>query len=291
VFAPIRARFGGRLKFAISGAALLPREVASFVAALGITVCEGYGLTETSPIVSANVPGMSRAGSVGRPLPNVRVRIEPIAECEPPSGEIIVYGPNVMAGYHNRERETREAFDADGGFKTGDLGYLDADGYLYITGRIKEQYKLANGKYVVPSLLESALERSRFIAEAMVYGEGRAHNVALIVPDHDALRAWARERGLTPADAEALCSHPRVRELFAGEMQSALAQHKGYERVRAFRLLPRSFSQEEGLLTPSLKLRRHEVVARFRRELDALCLEADAAPLARELDARDERLI
>jgi long-chain acyl-CoA synthetase len=277
VFAKIRARFGGRLRFAVSGAAPLPREVASFVAALGITLCEGYGLTETSPIVSANVPGMSRAGSVGRPLPNVRVVIEPTAAAEPPSGEIIVYGPNVMAGYYHRNRETREAFTADGGFKTGDLGYLDRDGYLFITGRIKEQYKLANGKYVVPSVIESALERSAFITEAMVYGEGRAHNVALIVPDHDALRVWAHEQGLTPADDEALRREPRVRELLQSEIERAQLDHKGYERIRAFRLLARGFSQEEGLLTPSLKLRRHKVVERFRAELDALGVEAEAA--------------
>jgi long-chain acyl-CoA synthetase len=277
----------------VSGAALLPREVASFVAALGITVCEGYGLTETSPIVSANVPGMSRAGSVGRPLPNVRVAIEPRAEAEPPSGEIIVYGPNVMAGYHNRERETREAFTADGGFKTGDLGYLDDDGYLYITGRIKEQYKLANGKYVVPSVLEGALERSEFIAEAMVYGEGKPHNVALIVPDYDALRAWARERGHAAADDAALRDNPSVRELVRGEIERSQAEHRSFERVRAFRLLPHGFSQEEGLLTPSLKLRRQQVVARFRAELDALCNEADAASpdIHQRAGARGSRLV
>jgi long-chain acyl-CoA synthetase len=308
VFEKIRARFGGRLKFAISGAALLPREVASFVAALGITVCEGYGLTETSPIVSANVPGMSRAGSVGRPLPNVRVTIEPTPAAEPPNGEIVVYGPNVMAGYHNREQETRESFTADGGFKTGDLGYLDADGYLYITGRIKEQYKLANGKYVVPSVLESAIERSPFIAEAMVYGDGMPHNVALVVPDYDALHAWARERGLAvggeaiggaaiggePAvDNAALANDPSVRALLRGEIERSQTDHKRYERVRGFRLLPRSFSQEEGLLTPSLKLRRHQVVERFRAELDALYAEADEATQDRpELArAREERLV
>jgi long-chain acyl-CoA synthetase len=298
VFEKIRARFGGRLKFAVSGAALLPREVASFVAALGITVCEGYGLTETSPIVSANVPGKSRAGSVGRPLPNVRVVIEPAPEAEPPNGEIIVYGPNVMAGYHNRERETREAFTADGGFKTGDVGCLDDDGYLYITGRIKEQYKLANGKYVVPSVLESALERSPFIAEAMVYGEGKPHNVALVVPDYDALRAWARGRGPASADKAAaeiaaLQNDPSVHALLRGEIERSEVDHKSYERIRAFRLLPRSFSQEDGLLTPSLKLRRHRVVERFRAELDALCAEAeDATPDRRELGAaREERLL
>lgn len=298
VFEKIRARFGGRLKFAISGAALLPREVASFVAALGITVCEGYGLTETSPIVSANVPGMSRAGSVGRPLPNVRVTIEPTPAAEPPSGEIVVYGPNVMANYHNRERETRDAFSADGGFKTGDLGYLDADGYLYITGRIKEQYKLANGKYVVPSVIESAIERSPFIAEAMVYGDGMPHNVALVVPDYDALRAWARERGAAiggeaAADNAALANDPSVRALLRSEIERSQVDHKRYERVRGFRLLPRGFGEEEGLLTPSLKLRRHQVVERFRAELDALYAEADEAARDRpELAAaREERLI
>ncbi|HTV23894.1 MAG TPA: long-chain fatty acid--CoA ligase [Polyangiaceae bacterium] len=277
VFSKIRARFGGRLKFAISGAALLPREVASFVAALGITVCEGYGLTETSPIVSANVPGSSRAGSVGRPLPNVRVVIEPTAAADAPSGEIVVYGPNVMAGYHHRERETREAFSADGGFRTGDLGYLDADGYLFITGRIKEQYKLSNGKYVVPSLLEAALERSPFVAESMVAGDGQPCNVALIVPDREALSQWATRHGLAHLDGEALRHEASVRALLQGEIDAANREQKSYERVRAFRLLARSFGEEEGLLTPSMKLRRYKVAERFHAELDAMFVEAAAA--------------
>jgi long-chain acyl-CoA synthetase len=249
-------------------------------------LCEGYGLTETSPIVSANVPGMTRFGSVGRPLPNVRVAIEPSEVAEAPSGQIIVYGPNVMAGYHNRPGETRAAVTADGGLKTGDLGYLDDDGYLYITGRIKEQYKLTNGKYVVPSAIESALERSPFISEAMVCGDGQPCNVALIVANRDALLGWAGERGVALADAEALPDDPGVRELLQCEIERMNRGRKGYERVRAFRLLPRGFGEEEGLLTPSLKLRRHKVVERFRAELDALHVEAGAAPPSPECEDR-----
>jgi len=155
VFSKVRQRFGGRLRYALSGGAALSPEVAEFIDNLGILVCEGYGLTETSPIVSTNHPAARKIGSVGRPIAGVEVIIDTSAVDEEGSedGEIIVKGPNVMLGYHNLPAETAEVMTADGGFRTGDLGRLDEDGFLYITGRIKEQYKLENGKYVVPALL------------------------------------------------------------------------------------------------------------------------------------------
>ncbi|HEY4160301.1 MAG TPA: AMP-binding protein, partial [Polyangiaceae bacterium] len=158
IFAKVRGRFGGRLRFCVSGSAALSHEVAEFVDALGIDVFEGYGLTEASPVVSANCPGHARLGTVGKPLPGVRVVIDRSLGNDDQNGEIIVYGENVMRGYHNRPEEQAKMLMADGGLRTGDLGFLDADGYLHITGRIKEQYKLENGKYVVPSPLEEELK-------------------------------------------------------------------------------------------------------------------------------------
>jgi long-chain acyl-CoA synthetase len=253
VFARVRQRVGGRLQFAISGAAALPKQVAELVDGLGIEVYEGYGLTETSPIVSANIPGQRKLGSVGRPLPGVRVAIDNTVTGESDHGEIVVHGPNVMRGYHDRPAENRAVFTGDGGLRTGDLGRVDEDGYLYITGRIKEQYKLANGKYVSPAALEERLKLSPFIADVMVYGEDRIHNVALVVPD-----------------AEALGRDPRVRETIATEIEALSREFRHYERIAAFALLPEGFTQQNGMLTPSLKLKRRHIVARWRREIEAL---------------------
>jgi long-chain acyl-CoA synthetase len=269
IFSNIRARFGGRLRFAICGAAALPREVADFVEAIGITVFEGYGLTEASPIVSANTPGARKLGSVGKPLPGVRVIIErPAAEQQ--SGEIIVYGDNVMQGYHGREAENRRVFTAGHGLRTGDLGYLDADGYLFITGRIKEQYKLTNAKYVAPSPLEDRLKLSPFIDNVMLYGDNKPYNVALIVPDAAALREFAERAGLGELGRKALLSHVEVRQLFEREMERLSDEFKSYERVRDFAFAPEPFAQDNGTLTPSLKLKRHEILRRWGRLLERL---------------------
>jgi long-chain acyl-CoA synthetase len=269
IFAKVRARLGGRLVFAVSGAAALPGEVADFITALGIEFYEGYGLTETSPIVSANIPGHNRLGTVGRPLAGVRVEIDRSTAIDSQSGEIIVYGPNVMRGYHGHER-AQGVFTKDGGFRTGDAGYLDEDGYLHITGRIKERYKLSNGKYVAPGPLESALRLSSFVSDAMVYGDGRPHNVALLVPDREALVAWANENGRGRLGLDQLYEEPAVLELLRGEIDRVLADVRGYERVREFVLLREEFSQESDTLTPSLKLKRHTVVKRYEKEIDAM---------------------
>ncbi|MEE8526808.1 MAG: long-chain fatty acid--CoA ligase, partial [Thermoanaerobaculia bacterium] len=193
VFSKVRQRFGGRLRYALSGGAALSPKVAEFIDNLGILVCEGYGLTETSPIVTTNHPAARKIGSVGQPIDGVEVIIDTSAVDEQGSvdGEIIVKGPNVMLGYHNLPAETAEVMTADGGFRTGDLGRLDEDGFLYITGRIKEQYKLENGKYVVPAPLEELLQLSPFISQAFIHGADKHYNVALLVPDRQALEKWA----------------------------------------------------------------------------------------------------
>jgi long-chain acyl-CoA synthetase len=268
VFSKVRKRFGGRLRFVISGSATLGREVAELIDAVGLPVYEGYGLTETSPIVTANRPGARRMGSVGKVLPGVRVAIDTKVTGDAKEGEIVVYGPNVMQGYHQRPEETAEALRPDGGLRTGDLGHLDDDGFLYISGRIKEQYKLENGKYVMPSPLEEEIKLSPYIGNAMLYGDGRPYNVALIVLDQPAVRAWLEEQGL-PSGGE-LARDEQVRALVMRELAARGEQMRGYERPRDFAIVEEDFTLENGLLTPTLKLKRREVVARYASVLEAL---------------------
>jgi long-chain acyl-CoA synthetase len=275
VFQKIRERFGGRLRYVFSGSATLSREVAEFIDALGISVYEGYGLTETSPIVTTNSPRGRRFGSVGRPLPGVRVVIDRSVTGDERDGEIVVYGPNVMQGYHHRPEEDAQVRMADGGLRTGDLGYLDDEGYLYLSGRIKEQYKLENGKYVMPSPLEEALKLSPFIANVMIYGDGRPFNVALVVPAEPAVRAWAEKTGATVG--KDIAADPQVRGLIVGELERLSADFRGFEKPRDFALLQQDFTIEGGFLTPTLKLKRREVVARYNPTIEEIYARHAAA--------------
>src|SRR5450432_2047254 len=267
IFSKVRARFGGRLRFSVSGSAALAREVAEFVDALGISVFEGYGLTEASPVVSANSPDFTRIGTVGKPLPRVRVEIDRVATGDAVNGEIVVYGDNVMLGYHHREEEERQMLMPDGGLRTGDMGFVDEDGFLHITGRIKEQYKLENGKYVVPSPLEEELKLSPFISNAMLYGLNRPFNVALVVIDEAAVTRWAQGKKLELKDPT---RDSAVKELIAKELEERSSNFRGYEKPRAFELIREDFTVENGLLTPSLKVRRKLVLDRYLPSLEAL---------------------
>jgi len=278
VFAKIREKLGGHLKYAISGSATLGHEVAEFVDALGVTVYEGYGLTEAAPIVSANYPGHRKLGSVGQVLPGLRVAIDTSAGTGAKEGEIIVYGPSVMVGYHHRPEENAKTFTLDGGLRTGDLGYIDEDGYLFVTGRIKEQYKLENGKYVMPSTIEEELKLSPYISNVFVYGADRPFNVALVVLAEDALRTWARSEGLTLSGELATDAH--VRRLVASELEARSAGFRAFERPKDFVILGEDFTVENGLLTPTLKLKRREVLARHAARVEALY--AVPRPPARE---------
>jgi long-chain acyl-CoA synthetase len=267
VFAKIREKLGGRLKYAISASATLGHDVAEFIDALGLTVYEGYGLTETSPIVAANFPGHRKLGSVGQVLPNVRVLID-TSEGTNGDGEIIVYGPNVMVGYHQRPEENAKAFTRDGGLRTGDLGHLDPEGFLFVTGRIKEQYKLENGKYVMPSPLEEELKLSPYIANVFIHGADRPFNVALVVLAEDAVRGWARDEGLLLAGD--LAADARVRRLIGAELDARSRGFRAFERPRDFVILSEDFTVENGLLTPTLKLKRREVLARHAARIEPL---------------------
>ncbi len=270
VFKKIVAKFGGRMKYAFSGGAALSKEVAEFIDALGITVYEGYGLTETSPIATANRPGAHRIGSVGKPIEHVKIVIDKEASGDPKHGEIVIHGPNIMQGYHNRDEENAAVFTSDRGFRSGDLGFVDDDGFLYITGRIKEQYKLENGKYVSPAPLEEQLKLSPFILNAMVYGDNRLYNVALIVIDPEYVTTWATGQGLSFKDNEEMCNNEQVKKIVTAEVEKYSAEWKSFEKAQKFTLTAEDFTAQNDMLTPSMKVKRRVVWQRYQAQIEAL---------------------
>ncbi len=280
IFRKIVEKFGGRMRYAVSGGAALSRDVARFVDALGITVFEGYGLTETSPVATTNTPNARRIGSVGQAIPGVTIKIDLEASGEKDEGEIVIYGHNVMQGYYHLPEETQKVFTEDGGFRTGDLGRLDADGFLYITGRIKELYKLENGKYVAPVALESKLLLSPFIAQAMVYGANRKFNVAVIVPDFQTLKEWAATEGLDASDPAKLVRDEKVKAKLRAEIEAQSQGFKGFEGIRDFVLSSEEFAVTNDLLTPKLSMKRRNIVQRYQPEIDALYAVAEGAQAA-----------
>ncbi len=273
----IRERFGGRLKYAFSGGAALSREVGEFIDNLGITVYEGYGLTETSPIATANWPDNQLIGSVGKQIPGVRIEIHDTETAPAGQGEIVVYGPNVMQGYHNLPEETEQAFTEDGGFRTGDMGRIDADGFVFITGRVKEQYKLENGKYVVPAPLEEKLKLSPFINQIMIDGTNRPFNTAVIVPELESLRLWAKDKGVRFSGDADLCQSTEVRELLEQQIAEYSTEFKGYERPKKFFVSHEEFSTANDMLTPTLKLKRRNVMVAYDAQIKGLYGDQAAA--------------
>lgn len=271
VFSKIRERFGGRLEGALTGSALMNIDVARFFEGIGIPVFDCYGLSETSPAVTINSYKACKQGSVGRPIDGVTVKIDrSVVEDGGDDGEIVVYGPNVMQGYHNKPEATQAVMTSDGGFRTGDRGRLDEDGFLFITGRIKEQYKLENGKYVFPGAIEEDIRMNPYVADAMLYGEGRPYNVCLIVPDYDALKKFAADRNL-PTNTEAIAENEAIREMVASEVVSLLRQkYGGYEIPKKFAFASEDFSLENGMLTQTMKLKRRVVFDTYRKQMEAL---------------------
>ncbi|MCA9585006.1 MAG: long-chain fatty acid--CoA ligase [Myxococcales bacterium] len=277
IFSKIVAKFGGRLQYACSGAAALSPEVGHFIKAIGIDVYEGYGMTEVSGLSTVNPLGAPRIGSVGVALPGVEIKLDKEAVTDDPrGGEIVIYGHGVMAGYHGLPGETKATMTEDGGLRSGDIGRIDDDGYVYITGRVKEIYKLENGKYVSPVPLEDKLTLSPLIAQAMVHGQDKPFNVAILVPDAPTLREWARESGIDASDLETLCTDARVRARYAEEVERFAAE-KAFERIVDFVLVPRELSVDNDMLTPTMKIKRRVVVAAFAREIEGMY----AAPRAR----------
>jgi long-chain acyl-CoA synthetase len=269
VFSKLRDRVGGRLRYFISGGAPLSPEIAKFFYAAGLQILEGYGLTETSPVVSVNTPQHYKIGTVGRPIRGVEVRI---AE----DGEILVRGPNVMQGYYNKPAETREVLDPEGWFHTGDIGEIDLEGFLRITDRKKDLIVTAGGKKVAPQPIEGMLKLNRFISNAVLLGDRRKFPIALLVPNFEQLEAWAREQGLAWRDRESLIRLPQVEAHLSSEALKSLRDLARFEVPKKFILLPQDFSIERGELTPKLSVRRKVVEANYADLIEAAYREAES---------------
>ncbi|MCS7312149.1 MAG: long-chain fatty acid--CoA ligase [Acidobacteria bacterium] len=256
VYHKIKARTGGRVRTLVSGGAALRKDIAIFFDNLGLRILEGYGLTETSPVISVNTPTAWKPGSVGRPIPGVEVKIAA-------DGEILTRGPHVMKGYFRRPEATQAAIDPEGWFHTGDIGELDPDGFLYITDRKKDILVTAGGKNIAPQKIENLLKQSPWIEEVMVVGDGRPYPAAFIVPNRERLVAWAQEKGLPVEPYEEFLRHPTVIQLYEQILQDLQTSLARFEQVKRFVLLPQSFTIEAGELTPTLKVRRRIVMEKY----------------------------
>ncbi len=268
VFSKIKERLGGRFEFAISGGAPLGRDIAEFFWGAGIPIYEGYGLSETSPVISVNTRENVKMGTVGQPIPGVEVKI---AE----DGEILSKGPNIMRGYWHMEKETAEVVDAEGWFHTGDIGEVDPEGFLRITDRKKELIINAYGKNVAPAPIENSLKGSRYIGQAVVVGDRRKFLSALLVPDFEALKPWAEKQGIHTAGNEQLVADRQVRDLIAQEVTAVNAHLAGFEKIVAWELLPKELTLEDGEITPTLKVKRRVINQKYGSIIDRLYAEAD----------------
>lgn len=275
VYRKIRMGMGGRLRIISSGGAPLSKDLAEFFWAVGIPIYQGYGLTETSPIVSSNYPA-NRMGSSGKPIANVQVRA---AE----DGEILVKGPCVMQGYYKNPEATREVLSAEGWFSTGDIGYVDKDNYLFITDRKKDLIKTAAGKFVAPQPIENALKTSPYILNAMVVGDRRKFVAALLVPNAATVAAKAADQGIKFTSNEGLASHPWVHALIEAEVKRLTVHLAQYETIKRFALLPEDFTFDNGSLTFTLKLKRRVVEQQYASVIESLYADvAEPRPILQE---------
>jgi long-chain acyl-CoA synthetase len=268
VFSKIREGLGGRIKTFISGGAPLGRELAEWFATVGIRIHEGYGLTETSPVIAVNTPINHRIGTVGKTLPNIEVRI---AE----DGEILVRGPSVFKGYWNRPEETKNAFE-DGGFKTGDIGNIDADGYLSVTDRKKELIKTSGGKFIAPQPIENSLKLNPLVGASAIIGDKHKFAFVIISPNFAVLEDWARTSNVAFSSRAELVTNPRVQTLYEAIVEAVNQNLARFEKLKRVLLVPEEFTAENGILTPTLKLRRRVVEERYRRQIDELYAEAES---------------
>ncbi|HEX6863102.1 MAG TPA: long-chain fatty acid--CoA ligase, partial [Thermoanaerobaculia bacterium] len=269
VFSKIRERLGGKFLFALSGGAPLARDVAEFFWGAGIPIYEGYGLSETAPVLTVNAPGAVKLGTVGRPLPGVEIRIAP-------DGEILAKGPNIMKGYWNMPEATAEVIDSEGWFHTGDIGELDPEGFLRITDRKKELIINAYGKNIAPAPIENSLKSSRFIGQAVVIGDRRKFLSALLVPDFEALKPWAERQGIGAAGNKDLIQNAQVRALIAQEVANVNSGLASFEKIVAWDLLPEEWTLETGELTPTQKVKRRVINQKYADVLERLYQEAEA---------------
>jgi long-chain acyl-CoA synthetase len=256
VFSKIRAGTGGQLRIVFSGGAPLSKDLAEFFWSIGILIYQGYGLTETSPVLTSNYPN-NRVGSSGKPIANVLISIAP-------DGEILAKGPCVMQGYYKSPEATREVIGEDGWFHTGDIGYLDSDNYLFITDRKKDLLKTSAGKFVAPQPIENALKTSPYISNAMVVGDQCKFVVALLVPNPVTVESKAAEQGITFASSKEMVTHPWVHKLIEGEVARLTTHLAQWETIKRFALLPDDFTFDNGGLTFTMKLKRRVVEEKYR---------------------------
>lgn len=272
VFSKIREGMGGRLRLFTSGGAPLGRELAEWYATVGIRIHEGYGLTETSPIIAVNNPISHRIGTVGKTLPNIEVRI---AE----DGEILVRGPSVFKGYWNRPEETRAAFENDW-FKTGDIGHIDADGYLSVTDRKKDLIKTSGGKFIAPQPIENALKLNPLVGVPAIIGDKRKFAAVIISPNFARLESWAGENEVNFSTRAELVANPKVQALYESAVEEVNQSLARFEKLKRVIVVSDEFSPESGILTPTLKLRRRVVEERYRQQIEDLYGQAEAVTTA-----------
>jgi long-chain acyl-CoA synthetase len=263
VFSKLRARTGGRIRFFVSGAAPLNPEIAKFFFAAGLPILEGYGLTETSPVITVNTFEEPRLGTVGRPIPGVEVKIAP-------DGEILARGPNIMQGYYNKPDATTGVIDPDGWFHTGDIGALDDDGYVTITDRKKDLIVTAGGKNIAPQPIENVVKINPFVLNCVMIGDKRKFPIMLVVPDFEALQKWARSRNLEVGDKDAFIAQADVQAKVEREVMGSLRDLASFEMPKKIALLAEDFTIESGELTPTLKVKRSVVEEKYREKIEEL---------------------
>ncbi len=271
VFSKIREGMGGRIETFISGGAPLGRELAEWYAKMGIRIHEGYGLTETSPVIAVNTPANHRIGTVGKILSNLEVRI---AE----DGEILVKGPSVFKGYWNRPEETKAAL-VDGWFKTGDIGNIDADGYLSVTDRKKDLIKTSGGKFIAPQPIENSLKLNPLVGTAAIIGDRRKFPAVLVSPSFRPLEEWARENNIAFTSRAELIANPKVQALYEGIVEGVNGNLARFETLKRVMLVADEFTIDNGVLTPTMKLRRRVIEERYKKQIDELYAQAEATPV------------
>ena len=272
----MRAGLGGRVRIFISGGAPLGRELAEWFATIGIRIHEGYGLTETSPVIAVNTPLAHKLGTVGEILPNIEVRIAD-------DGEILVRGPSVFQGYWNRPEETTGAF-VDGWFKTGDIGTIDRDGFLSITDRKKDLIKTSGGKFIAPQPIENSLKHNPLVGTPVIIGDKRKFPALIISPSFPALEQWARAHGIAFSSSQDLIRNKKVQELYDGIVAEVNQNLARFEKLKKVLLVPDEFSAESGDLTPTMKLRRRMVEERYHDLIEEMYKEAENTPSPEAVD-------
>lgn len=263
VFSKWKEAFGGRIKLLLSGGAALSEDLALIYIGAGIPIIQGYGLTETSPVVTASGTEDFRVGTVGRAIPHVEIRTAA-------DGEIEVRGPNIMRGYYNKPEETQAAFTADGWFRTGDIGTIDQDGYLTITDRKKELFKTSGGKYIAPQPIEQAIKGSRFVNQVVLVGSERKFPAALIVPVWEQLESYCKLKGIEVKSRSEMCHHPRIIDLLQRQIDALTPNLARFEKIKKVGLLENEFTIEGGELTPTLKIKRRVIDEKYRDEIEKL---------------------